>query len=99
MVHITQMLHRYRNAARNGVSVQQFSDRLLPILLAAVRENNSDDGNNKENLKKEEDSKDEANEKDWERSHEEKRGQDVSFTYYVLIRHASFYLYIIHMIL
>ena len=64
MVHITQMLHRYRNAARNGVSVQQFSDRLLPILLAAVRENNSDDGNNKENLKEEEDSKDEANEKD-----------------------------------
>ena len=58
------MLHRYINAARNGVSVQQFSDRLLPILLAAVRENNSDDGDNKENLKEEEDSKDKANEKD-----------------------------------
>lgn len=64
MVHITQMLHRYRNAARNGVSVEQFSDRLLPILLAAVRENNSDDGDNKENLKEEEDSKDKANDRD-----------------------------------
>ena len=64
------MLFRYRNAALNGVSVQEFSDRLLPVLLAAVRENNSsnsDSDNDKENLKEkeeEEDTKEKANGKD-----------------------------------
>ena len=67
MWYTLKMLLRYRNAGRNGVSVQEFSDRLLPVLLAAVCENNSsnDDGdNNKENLKEEEDTKEKANGKD-----------------------------------
>ena len=63
---LLKMLLRYRNAGRNGVSVQEFSDRLLPVLLAAVRENNSSnsDSDNKENLKEEEDTKEKANGKD-----------------------------------
>ena len=36
------MLKRYRAAAMNGVSVQEFTERLLPILSKEIEVNHSD---------------------------------------------------------